>query len=105
MPRPRTIAASTRANRNETNDNDTNQDEANTDAGQENQQNPIFIEGDENEEQRMVTLEEFNDMMTGLTTIKSDLLKKSSAVKPRMGKSPFCAARLWKLRMSDSSLL
>lgn len=59
MPRPRTIAASTRANRNETNDNDTNQDEANTDAGQENQQNPIFIEGDENEEQRMVTLEEF----------------------------------------------
>lgn len=49
MPRPRNTVASTRANRNETN----------TNTERENRQNPILIDGDENEEQRMMTLEEF----------------------------------------------
>ena len=50
MPRTRNTVAPTGGNRNETNDNDT---------GQENRQNPIFIDDDEDEEQCMVTLEEF----------------------------------------------
>ena len=36
-----------------------NQDEANNDTNQENQQSSIIIDGDENEGQHMVTLEEF----------------------------------------------
>ncbi|BCR84556.1 uncharacterized protein ACHE_20014S [Aspergillus chevalieri] len=59
MPRPRNTVASTRTNRNETNDDDTNRNEANTNTEQENRHNPIFIDGDEHEERRMVTLEEF----------------------------------------------
>lgn len=59
MPRPRNTVASTRANRNETNNDDTNRNEANTNTERENRQNPILIDGDENEEQRMMTLEEF----------------------------------------------
>lgn len=46
-----------------------------------------------------------NDMMTVLMITRSALLKRSSEVKPRMEKSPFCAVRWKRLRMLSSNLL
>lgn len=46
-----------------------------------------------------------NDMMTVLVITRSALLKRSSEVKPRMEKSPFCAVRWKRLRMLSSNLL
>ena len=59
MPRPRNTIVSTRANRNERNDDDTNRNEANDSTNQENRRSSVFIDGDNNEERQMVTLEEF----------------------------------------------
>lgn len=95
-----------RANRNETNDDGTNRDEANNNTDQENRRSSVFIDGDENEERHLVTLNKFlqyaaekpewlYEKLRSICQCFEDVLMNAKLSSPK--KSPMAKSRIERL--------